>query len=449
VWVVDLMVEKLFAAGAPTPESRILDPGCGRGAFIDGLIRWCTHRGRAVPCITGVESDPRHAAFLRERYAGIPEIEIQERDFLTPTAERYDYVIGNPPYVAITGLSEAGRAKYRNSFISGRGRFDLYLLFFEQALRLLGPNGRIVFITPEKFLYVQSADPLRALLTTACVDELHFLGEDTFENFVTYPLVTALSRTDIGRCTRVTTREGTTTYVKLPAGGESWLPSISGVARGAPSYTLSDICTRISCGVATGADAVFVTPSAKLDPGLRPFAHPTIAGRDIATHDLPLPTHVMLLPYTQEGELIPEPCLGPLGNYLAEPQRRGKLVSRTCVKYKPWYAFHETPPMRDMLRPKLLCKDIAAKPVFVADRAGTIVPRHSAYYIVPREAGQIDLLAEYLNSSDAAEWLSAHCQRAANGFIRLQSHVLKRLPVPEALAIQLGAAPFVITGLAA
>ena len=42
-------------------------------------------------------------------------------------------------------------------------------------------------------------------------------------------------------------------------------------------------------------------------------------------------------------------------------------------------------------------------------------------------------LCEYLNSPEVAKWLMAHCQRAANGFLRLQSHVLKALPLPQAL----------------
>ncbi len=53
------------------------------------------------------------------------------------------------------------------------------------------------------------------------------------------------------------------------------------------------------------------------------------------------------------------------------------------------------------------------------------------YYIVPQDAAIIDRLCEYLNSADVAEWLSEHCQRAANGFLRLQSNVLKTIPVPD------------------
>jgi len=69
----------------------------------------------------------------------------------------------------------------------------------------------------------------------------------------------------------------------------------------------------------------------------------------------------------------------------------------------------------------------------VVDSAGSLVPRHSIYYIVPTSLEGITELAEYLNSAAAANWLWDNCQRAAKGFLRLQSHVLKRLPLPQSL----------------
>jgi hypothetical protein len=85
-------------------------------------------------------------------------------------------------------------------------------------------------------------------------------------------------------------------------------------------------------------------------------------------------------------------------------------------------------------RPKILCKDIGADPFFVLDHAGTLLPRHSVYYIIPSDPTALDALFEYLNSGFAKQWLRDHCQRAAKGFVRLQSHVLKQLPIPEELA---------------
>lgn len=429
--VVDLMVDKLFRHRPPEPGATLLDPGCGRGAFIEGVIRWCARNGRPIPAILGIDSDPYHVAIAADRFDGADEIRIRRADFLSPSAERFDYVIGNPPYVPITGLTTAERQAYRLAYTTAKGRFDLYLLFFEQALRLLKPGGRLVFITPEKYLYVETAGPLRSLFRRFRLDELHFLDEQTFGDLVTYPLVSTLSASPPSSPTRIVHRDGRTTVARLGEVATSWLSTILGVANEPSDLTLADICTRVSCGVATGADSVFVVQNAQLDPQLRAFARPTIAGRQIAPGKPVRTLHSLLVPYAEDGRLLPEQRLGHLGRYLSDPTRRSQLLARTCVARKAWYAFHENPPMGDVLRPKLLCKDISATPFFVLDRSGHIIPRHSVYYSVPASPDCLDDLARYLNSSPAQQWLRDHCQRAANGFLRLQSHVLKRLPLPE------------------
>ncbi len=180
---------------------------------------------------------------------------------------------------------------------------------------------------------------------------------------------------------------------------------------------------------------MFVRELGELDSNLRRFAYPTIAGRQLNPDDSHLETaEVMLIPYDSDGQLLSEEQLKGFWNYLCQRPIRSRLQNRTCVKHKPWYAFHENPPLRKILRPKILCKDITEQPHFWTDRVGGLVPRHSVYYIVPEEPAILDDLADYLNSEAATEWLQTHCQRAVNGFLRLQSHVLKRLPVPGHLA---------------
>src|ERR1700682_2808552 len=76
--------------------------------------------------------------------------------------------------------------------IAARGRFDLYLLFFERALKSLKPDGRLVFITPEKFLYVETAAPLRRLLSTFQIENIKLADEQVFQGLTTYPTITSV-----------------------------------------------------------------------------------------------------------------------------------------------------------------------------------------------------------------------------------------------------------------
>jgi adenine-specific DNA-methyltransferase len=441
---VDLMVDRLFLNRRPASDALVLDPGCGHGEFIDGIVRWCAKHRADVPRVIGIESNPKHADVARARFGKCASVEIRDSDFLTDEQrETYDFILGNPPYVPITELSEREKQYYRERFETATGRFDLYLLFFEQALKLLSPAGRLVFITPEKFLYVETAQALRKILARKNVEEIRLINEATFAELVTYPTITTISN-EVCRpsSTLAILRNGSEVKIVPPADGSSWLPIIMGHNGNSSGLTLEEVCLRISCGVATGADDVFVRVADALPANLRRFAYPTIAGREMGDFNDDLDSRkLILVPYDLDGTLIAEDKLGKLKDYLSQPAIRSQLIQRTCVRRKPWYAFHETPPLNDILRPKILCKDITERPKFWVDQEGKLVPRHSVYYIVPRDSAVIEDLCDYLNSKFVAEWLRSHCQRVANGFLRLQSHVLKRLPVPPRFASRRKATP--------
>lgn len=428
--LVDRMVSKLFERRPPTASSRILDPGCGSGAFVEGVVRWCRSAGADVPRITAVDSDPARVAEALAAVGHLDPVTVSHRDFLGESRERFDYIIANPPYVPITGLSPDERARYRAAFDTASGRFDLYLLFFERALDVLAPGGRLVFVTPEKFLYVRSAAPLRRRLATVDLEEIELIAEDSFPGRVTYPAITTVNAAPRCRATHLVARDGTGTEATLAGDGGSWIGAFARPLPAAASLTLDQAFVRISCGVATGADDVFVVPDHVITADLREFAHPTLSGRELGAATTRRTGFQMLIPYDRSGTLLPESRLGALRGYLRNSGRYERLMRRTCVRRKPWYAFHETPPLADIHRPKILCKDIASRPRFVVDQSGAVVPRHSLYYLVPRDPTQCQELCEYLNSDEVAMYLQARCQRAANGYLRVQSHVLRSVPLP-------------------
>ena len=445
------MVDKLFKGRPPRDTSRVLDAGCGSGVFIDAVLLWCKQRGIEPPEIVGVEIDPQLVVRARKKFGGYRNVRIIRGDFLTMSAREleggFDYVISNPPYISYEKIDPPRRRLYRELFEVAVGRFDTYMLFFEKALEVLKPGGRLVFITPEKYLYVLSARNLRRLLAQYYVEEIELVREDAFKGVLAYPTITVICKSPPSK-TSIVFRDGRTAEIDLPRDGSPWLAkaqiqgysTLSGIQ--SFRYRLKDIVVRVSAGVATGRDDIFVIPKAKLPEELRSYAYPTVSGSELVTFkpgeaiDYNRLRYVILVPYSREGRLLSEGEAKPLIRYLS--RWRPELEARYVVKTgkKKWYAFHEDPPLKDIMKPKILCRDITREPTFYVDPKGLVIPRHSVYYLVPKNPYVIPELVEHLNSDEAREWLKTHSQRAANGYIRLQSHVLKELPIPDDLFLK-------------
>jgi len=432
--LADRMVAKLFNSNEPTEDDSILYPGCGTGPFIEAVQRYCNSHDLPVPDGVGIELDPEHLTKARENRLE-KNVELLERDFLDDSIlsefDSFDYIIANPPYVPIEGLSGEEKRDYKARFDTAEGRFDLFVLFYEQALKLLADEGRLSFITPEKFEYTGTTTPFRRLLSTYNIELIEHVNEDSFGDLITFPVITIVNNTEPNN-TRVVTRDGEERMVSLPADGSSWAATVRG---GAPNIdsdvTLNNVCERISCGVATGADSVFVVDEDEVAPQLEEWTFLTTSGKQLRINDGPDSGQIFISPYDENGNLIPEDELGAFGDWA--DLHRERLEDRSCYKKgkRAWYAWHENPPMKDLLQPKLVCKDITESPHFWLDDSGEIVPRHSVYYLIPDESVEIEVLQKYLNGPEVSAWLEANCQRAANGFLRMQSTVLKQLPVPQ------------------
>jgi hypothetical protein len=433
--LAEKMVRRAFRDNPPESADRILYPGCGDAPFAAAVEKVCADEEWPLPDGLGVETNPEHLDRARDH--GLTHVKFKERDFLADEmleTGRFEHIVGNPPYVPIEGLSEDEKQQYKAAFRTATGRFDLYILFFERSLDLLADDGVLSFITPEKFEYVDTAAPLRRLLTSdnIRVEEIEHVDEDAFTGLITFPCITTVRRTKNDGETTVKLRDGSTHTTTLP-GEDSWASNIrdAGIKDMQTGATLGDITERISPGLATGADRVFELDRDDVPDEIDDrWVRPTVSGSQLREFDGSYTDSVFLCPYKDDGELADENELDGFYDWLED--HRDRLEDRSCVEGgKKWYAWHENPPMQDLLQPKIMFRDIAKEPRFWPEDRGDVVPKHSVYYAIPKDGVSMDDLIEYLNSPEARMWMEAHCQKAHNGYYRLQSRVLEDLPVPK------------------
>ena len=119
----------------------ILEPACGSGVFLN-YLKNCT----------GIEIDSEIC----------PEGALNIDFFDYSIENKYDTIIGNPPYVRFQDIIQSTKKKLDLKYFDERS--NLYLFFIEKSLRHLNDRGEIIFITPRDFLKATSAIKLNNLL---------------------------------------------------------------------------------------------------------------------------------------------------------------------------------------------------------------------------------------------------------------------------------------------
>lgn len=159
---------------------------------------------------TGSTKEELRASIEREEEAIAAELEYQcgagVIDWHIQFAEvfgrggGFDIVLANPPYVSAIEFRRTREPEEREvlkaRFESARGAWDLYVPFFERGLQLLKPQGRLAYISPNKYLSASYAKSLRTVIRrTACFRELVDLSRfAVFESASVYPVLTFLQR---------------------------------------------------------------------------------------------------------------------------------------------------------------------------------------------------------------------------------------------------------------
>lgn len=136
-------------------RGRVLEPSCGDGAFSSRL-----------PGCVAIEPDRRHAP------PGALNIDF----FAYPESEKFDTIIGNPPYVRFQDIAASTRSLLRLDGFDGRS--NLYLFFIAKCVHHLAPGGELIFITPRDFLKSTSSVKLnRWLFEEGTITDFIELGD--------------------------------------------------------------------------------------------------------------------------------------------------------------------------------------------------------------------------------------------------------------------------------
>jgi adenine-specific DNA-methyltransferase len=483
-WVVELILDLAgYTPDKPLANRVALEPSAGDGAFLIGMARrliesckrhkmsWATAKealraydinpSAVSATIAGIRVELVRLGVDVETASQLAHGRIQNGDFLEvslgfPIA---DYVLGNPPYIRLEEIPEGKAAFYRSSYDTMRGRSDLYIAFYQAALAQLRPGGVCAFICADRWLRNGYGAALRKFITSdysvRYIIETH--NVDAFESEVSaYPAITVISREPQRevvvaralpgieqaenayiishvRSGRSNTVVHATRFSGWFKGGEPWtcsspdtLSALKDLEDRFEPLESSRTGTKVSIGVATGADDVFISnkPQDIESDRLMPIA----MACDLQEPYVKWSGHYLANPWDQSG-LVDLNEYPRLEKYLAT--FRSQLQGRHVAKKRPtaWYRTIDRVNLPLFSQSKLYIADIQDHLVPALDE-GKTYPHHNLYWITSQK-WDLRVLGALLMSEVGEFFIRCYGVRMRGGYFRFQAQYLRRIRVPD------------------
>ena len=216
--IVKFMLDNVgYTSAADILDKTIYEPSFGKGVFLHEIVKRQIEAalGEGITPdniaqhlndnVHGVEYDPN---LHRETLTALSSY-VEKRGIPTPAwdnlihgdalgyspANKFDFVVGNPPYIRTHNLTPEMRANVERFPLSSVGTPDLYVTFLEYGLSVLSPEGKLAYIMPNSWLKNTSQKALREYLFDAgLVESIYdFMSEKVFSNIGTYTAIVTLS----------------------------------------------------------------------------------------------------------------------------------------------------------------------------------------------------------------------------------------------------------------
>lgn len=321
---------------------------------------------------------------------------------------KFDFIIGNPPYISYKNIDEDSRNMIRTNFISCRnGKFDYCYAFIELGIRCLSANGKLIQLVPSNIFKNVFAENLRKMLQSKISVIFEYPTKNIFESALTSTSIFLYDNS----CKSEYVKYKNVTYniehkIKREKLRGKWM--FSEIDSTDDTFVRFGDYYNASIVIATLYNNAFVVSRNQIDEyGLEEgIIRPAVSPRSLRYHR----EEYIIFPYSYEnGQLTrisPEEFLNlypSIGRHLQK--YREELESRNSDKGANWFEYGRSQALSHLNDNKLLLSTVITNEVEVYTLDANTIPYSGIYITQLRKEFTLDYAIEILKSKEFMDYV--------------------------------------------
>ncbi len=378
----------------------------------------------------------------------------------------FDIVIGNPPYINLGKMKES--AKVYGELVQNKINIpvystfcksgDIYTLFVERAYALVGKNGIVSYIMPNKWMTTDYGKGLRKFFLENGVDKIIDFGDyQVFPNVTTYTCIFSKygkeNRNEI-KIANVEKAENveyavSEAFAKEFLSEKAWITS--SLAENRLMARLEESCTTLgeiesepNRGIVTGLTEAFLIDESKKEQlisensNAQTILFPALQGKDIDAWEIPEVKSYLIGTFPSKKLNIDDypsirDYLLSFGVEKLEQTGKTHTVNGTTIKSRKktrnkWFETQDSIAYyNEFAKPKIMFQTITVQSCFIYDEQGLFC--NNSIWIIPTEnKGLLTIL-----NSKMGWWLISKKCPFIQGGRQLIWKQFKNVPIPHIL----------------
>ncbi|TQV63960.1 MAG: hypothetical protein FNT15_02090 [Sulfurovum sp.] len=403
-----------------------------------------------------------------------------DSDFMFNIKDGFDIVIGNPPYLRVQGIDKVESEKYKKLYKSATGSYDLYVIFTERAIKLLGNNGLVNFIMPHKWVNSAFGKGLREVVKDKFFKFISFREYQVFNASTYTSLVWFKNKSEIVKYIGVDKDLNTNSDLKVfldsitdekytvtkneKLNNDAWTFSDNRVAKvlaklDEQPLRVKDVFEKIFQGIATSKDSVYILDDCKIIDNLvegyskelnknvlveKELLKPIIKGDDVKKYQDINSDKFVIFPYYTKFDNEKEKAVLFTENEIKEKFIQGYKYLKECENILRerengrlenddyWFRYIYPKSLIEFEQEKIVAPDITMGMNLTIDKNNYCL-KNGTYGILIKDKYK-NLMKFYLSilNSKLMWWfIQSTGTTLANGYFRFNTNYINPFPLPK------------------